>query len=123
MLKKLVSLLRQIVGRIKKYMSAYYLTFGAIFTPTAFVYYLETHNALFSSLIFLIGMLSVLWGSIEIKRENKRDLEILKAQFKTQEIIEENTSNRHKELITEIQKLRGEISESKKRNNKRKPSL
>lgn len=93
------------------YQSAFWLTFGTIFVPTAFVYYLETHDPLISSAIFIVGMVSILVGNLEIKREYKDNLDIINAQFKNQQIIEHNAIIRHQELIKEIKKLRGETDD------------
>ena len=104
---RLITLLRRIVEEVKEEMSAYYLTTGAIMVPTGFVVYIETHNILLSAIAFLIGMTALLMGVREIKKEKKRELEILKAQFKTQEYLDEKADIRHKELIDEIKKFRG----------------
>jgi hypothetical protein len=89
-------------------MSAYYLAFGAMFTPTAFMVYLETHNPFISSVIFFVGMISVLIGSREINKEEMRKLNEFKAQIMTQDFLDRKADARHKELIAEIKKLRGD---------------
>lgn len=90
------------------YQSAYWLTLGAVFTPIALVYYLDTHNPLVSSIIFVFGMVFILIGNIEIKREYRDNLNIINAQFEIQRTIENNNIVRHKELINEIKKFRGD---------------
>ena len=92
-------------------MSAYYLTFGAIFMPIGFLIYIETDNVMVSSLAFVIGMISMFLGIKEIRREEKRNMDIINANFENQGIIEHNDNLRHNELIEEIKKLKGEYDD------------
>ena len=66
MTKRITSLLRRIVGRIKMYMSAFYLVVGAIMLPISFLVYIETHDKLLFALAFVIGLVALVWGIREI---------------------------------------------------------
>jgi hypothetical protein len=90
------------------YQSIWWLTFGTIFIPTAFVYYLDSHEKVLSSIMFFIGMGAIFYGNYLINKERKENFDTLKAQFENQKIIENNTNLRHKELIEELRKLRGD---------------
>ena len=102
------SRLRRIVGGIKMYQSSWWLAFGTIFIPTAFVIYLESHDIVLSGIMFFAGMIAITYGNYLINKERKENFEVLKAQFENQKIMENNTIVRHIELIAELKKLRGE---------------
>ncbi len=101
------TLWRRIVGGIKMYKSAFYLTIGTIMVPTGFIIFIDSKDIVISATAFILGMASLLMGNIELNKEESRNRKILNTQFENQRIIQSNAEIRHRELIKEIKKLRG----------------
>ena len=75
--------------------------------PTSFIFYLEVDDKRLAIFPFMIGMLALLWGFVELWKEKHHAHEVLKAQSEAQKYFDHKADVRHKELIEEIKKLRG----------------
>ena len=111
---RLLTLLRRIVGRLKMFMSTFYMVVGAIMVPTSFLVYIETHDKLLSAFAFVVGLVALIWGIREIQKENAHNLDVLRAKFETEEYFDIKEDIRHKELIQEIKKLGGRQDDNSK---------
>ena len=97
---KVMNILQNIKRRIKENMGAYYLTLGAIFVPFGFIALLEYENKIFAILAFVIGIVSIFFGSLTIRKDEKEGDKVEYNRWKLQtEILQE--------ILNEMKRLRG----------------
>jgi hypothetical protein len=117
MLKKLVSLIRRILGRIKENMSALFLSAGVMLIPLGF-YFLaeEVINSWFDGIGVVLGIICLIMAYVYARSEKKEE----DKKYLTQLLITKESSS---DLLTELKELRQELKEvnSDKRSQKRKP--